>query len=235
MFIGLLRILFHPFYLILLWPLNLAEYFRCPGLYSDELYLFLFYFFKFSLKEYEKEKETIIQNWRSSKELIQLEKESSGLTYGELMYASLRRAMKYVTINENSIFLDLGCGKGKLVFFVRQCYNIPSIGIDIIPTFIKTAQHRVTNKKYKAIRFIEQDFLEHKLPPATIVLVSATCMNDHDIQTLKQHFNALDPGAYVLSTSSPIEMPDFKLIKELMVPFTWGWGHIYVQQKTSLL
>lgn len=84
-----------------------------------------------------------------------------------------------VSHNESFSLLDVGCGFGDMYQYLRQNnYNVDYTGIDITPSFIKTA-----TKRFPGINFRVEDFLEKEYK------------NDYDFVVCSGTLNYLIPNA----------------------------------------
>ena len=83
----------------------------------------------------------------------------------------------------------------------------------------------------KNIFFMNQDLLEAPFRKGTLFLVSLTCMSQETLKGLLSRFSECRKNTIVLTTSAPLNHLDYKLKKTLVVSFSWGKGHVYIQQK----
>ena len=117
---------------------NFLIYIRFPFFFFLDFFLGYFYLFYYSENQYLQEKKNS-------------EKPFMDLTYGELPYHSFRDVLKHIKVSSNSTFIDLGCGKGKLVFYMNKRFGMRSIGYDVISTFIRTSKALVKRYSLKNI------------------------------------------------------------------------------------
>ena len=99
--------------------------------------------------------------------------DTNELSYGETCLRTVDTILKRVPIRPTDSFMDLGCGKGKLCFYVHTRYKLPVIGVDTIPSFIEHAKsiaHRYKLAEY--CQFHHCNFLDLHIYPSTILLVT---------------------------------------------------------------
>ncbi|MFA5879938.1 MAG: methyltransferase domain-containing protein [Candidatus Margulisiibacteriota bacterium] len=209
----------NPFTSLYLFFRNVPYYIKNPLLLDLDFFYFYYYhvFYNFACYIQEKNKTGI--------------KDIGELTYGETPYFSLAKVFKSIPIKKTDIFYDLGCGRGKLVFFVRKNYGIPSFGVDIIPTFIKVANKFAQIKKLKNIAFFEDDLKVFDFSKGTIFFMAWTCLNITTSKKITENLAKIPKTSFVITTSAPLNHPDFTITKKFKVLFTWGKGHIYINQK----
>lgn len=203
---------------------NLKLYITHPLLLRLDIFLYFFYHLNYSISKNRHEKSKIF-------------KDSIELTYGETPYRVLHHALSLIPMTSKDRFYDLGCGRGKLVFFVHTHYHISATGIELIPTYIKLANQLVKDL-YKGresgkakIRFIESDFLKTNFLDGTIIFLTGTCLTEATFKALLKKIDMLQKGSWVITASYPLQSVHFQLKHHLKVFFSWGYGNLYLQQK----
>jgi len=69
---------------------------------------------------------------------------SDGNMYQPTSYRMLRKLFREVPIQEDDVFVDLGCGKGRVVAFVAQELHIKeALGIEVVPELALIAQENI--------------------------------------------------------------------------------------------
>ena len=208
----------YPFYYVSVLAKETPFYREYPLLKRIDFYFFYHYFFFYPFLKniYEKHKTGL---------------DVSELVYGETPYASFQQALDYIPLSHTSVFYDLGCGKGRLVFFVSEKYGIPCVGVDIMPTYIRIAQETADRNRLEDIAFIEENIFDTPIETATLVYLAWTCFGQDQKEELEDKLETLPLDSYVITTSTPLTRPNFELVKTLVVPFSWGKGSLYVQRK----
>ena len=208
----------HPFYSSYLLVRSIPYYLQDKRIFRTDLDLFLYYFFRypFHLFQYDCHKTG---------------KSPSELTYGETPYFTLEKVLDRLSIDKNDVFVDLGCGKGKTVFFVSSKYGIKSAGIDIMPTYIDIANTLKQRWGYQDIKFIEKDLLLSKVPKASIVMMSLTCFDEKTRLKISNHTETFSLGTKVISISYPLDSEQYKAIDCIEGHFSWGKSTVYIQEK----
>lgn len=102
--------------------------------------------------------------------------------YGEIKQEGTNSLINYFKeyFNENTIFYDLGCGLGKMVFHVGLLDIKKSVGIEYSKERYNGCKYIQTNycPSNKNIEFYNKSFLEHDYSDATIIYVDNTCFNE---------------------------------------------------------
>ncbi|MFC1771076.1 methyltransferase domain-containing protein [Candidatus Margulisiibacteriota bacterium] len=219
----LIKLLITPFYFIYLKWLNFLTIRKYGSLLEAYLLLGLYYFFNYSVARINFEKGHIY-------DIVNKDE----LIYGEVPSYALRKILANIPINKNNVFIDLGCGKGKTVFFVNQAYGLRSIGVDVVPTYIRAAQVIRDKMQLENITFLKDNILNTDLSKGNIFLLSWTCFTQktRDLITHKLE-KEIPKDAYVITTTHAIQSACFKELKSIYAPFSWGKGYAYISKKMT--
>ena len=89
--------------------------------------------------------------------------------YAELTQASLIQLLQIFKrdcdLNSDSVFVDLGCGLGKVVYLASVCGVQKSIGIEVVPEHLKPARNSMERLKAENVEFIEGDIKDYLKKP----------------------------------------------------------------------
>lgn len=154
------------------------------------------------------------------------------LTYGEAIWYSIDKAINYIDIKECKSFLELGCGIGRISFFMNIHYKLKCMGIDLVPDFINNANKIIEKFDLKNIEFINENWFNIDFSFADIVFIAGTCLDTKTLRLLKEKFEKeLKTNSYILSVSVSFESEKIKKIKVLTLPFSWGKSDLYILKK----
>jgi SAM-dependent methyltransferase len=152
------------------------------------------------------------------------------LTYGEATWGSVFKIMEFVNPSKDKIFYDLGCGTGRICFFMNIYYGLETWGIDLIPTFIGNAQQISEKFNLKDIHFLQTNWLDIALEKADILYIAGTCLDDNTLKKLIEKLKSLKTGTIVISVSNWLKGEHLELIKTMNLPFSWGWAKVYISK-----
>ena len=88
-----------------------------------------------------------------------------------LYYKDLNKLLKHVTLSCEDVVYDLGCGRGRFVFFISQFKIKKFVGIELQPSVYKLAIRNLQTFRYQGlcnIDFINSDVCLVGLDDATI-------------------------------------------------------------------
>jgi len=150
------------------------------------------------------------------------------LTYGETSLLAIDKIMKFIKPKESDIFYDLGCGTGRICFFVNTFYKLNTNGIDLIPSFISNANKVIDKFKLENISIVKNNWLEMDLNDGDIFYIAGTCFSEEIINELLEKLRTLKVGSIIISVSNNFEADYLKLIKSMTLPFSWGQSTVYI-------
>ena len=103
--------------------------------------------------------------------------------YEPSQWTFLPRALRGERVGPHDVFVDVGCGRGRVVLQAARRPFGRVIGIEISPEKIATARHNVaratSRRKCRDIELVAIDALEYELPPdATHIYLYNPCSGD---------------------------------------------------------
>ena len=136
--------------------------------------------------------------------------------YAELTRASLIQIFEILKRNcdldSNSIFADLGCGLGKVVFLASLYGVKKSIGVEVVPKHLENARNTIKKLKTENVEFIEGDikYHLHKLDKVTHLYAFDFLFSDETMRVIYD-FLRMHKGIYLVSFRKPKEMLNQRL------------------------
>jgi len=137
--------------------------------------------------------------------------------YGETPLRVLYEMGKAAGLKPTDHFVDLGCGRGRAVFFMSHVFGCRATGIDLTHSFISRARKLKTDRT----EFICQDFFNYDLKDATCIYLYGTTYATERLQQLK-----FPADARLLTVSEPLLSPH----KEIRARFPWGQSTIFLSE-----
>jgi SAM-dependent methyltransferase len=152
---------------------------------------------------------------------------SDSFVYGEILLPTADRIFDHLKLTEKDRFLDLGCGRGKLVL-LAAARGIPARGIELVPLHLRCAEYAARPLCEKA-SFLQADMLEADVSDATLLWASGTCWTESLRQALAQRLAQLPEGTRILSVSSPLPHPNLPTQERFAGWTTWGRDLFFLQ------
>lgn len=166
-----------------------------------------------------------------SRKFMTEKREKEVHVYGETPLTSLESIAKKCALSSNDHLIDLGCGRGRALFFLVSHFGCTGEGIDWVPTFIEKAKQVVEEVGERRLAFCLQNLAESDLSKASVLYLAGTCMEEKDIASIIRATEKLKQGAKVISVSFPLEAAHLKLQEEFQVPFLWDTAAVFLHTK----
>jgi len=150
-------------------------------------------------------------------------------TYGEILPAGVCKIINNISIDENDVFFDLGCGCGKVVtqFYYQTCVK-SSNGVEFSTTrFSQAKKIKEEIKERDRLNFYRFNFLNKNLDLShgTIFYSASTCFSENTMLKIWNKIsNNENLNAIIALTSFP-ENCDFSKVKKtktIKVPCSWS-------------
>lgn len=149
--------------------------------------------------------------------------------YGETPFFAWEKICIHFGLQPHERFIDLGCGRGALVFFSGLVIGCNATGYDCQQEFIAVA-NKISNKNPK-LKFECIDLLVDPIAYADTYYLCGTCFSDDVLKRCIQYIAINYPSSRVLSTSFPLKSykagEGYKITNELEVTFPWGVTTVY--------
>jgi hypothetical protein len=153
------------------------------------------------------------------------------LVYGETPLLTVHELLGTLQPQKEDVFYDLGCGRGLTCFYSHILFGIPCHGIDIIPEFIEKARSIGNSLGLKEVSFSLGNVLDCDISDGTIFFVAGTTFDDTTLNSLGEKLEKKQGRATVISLSSPLPAPSYRVTGSGNYPFSWGSNSVYIQEK----
>ncbi|MCD4782922.1 MAG: methyltransferase domain-containing protein [Candidatus Eremiobacteraeota bacterium] len=190
------------------------EVHRVPGMGKVDFLLFLNYFWRFPSIYIFRERKGLGYPYNN-------------FLYGETPYYTVREIIETAEINENDVVYDLGCGRGKFLFFTRLYTGARCIGVDLISTYIKIAQNITEKAEIRNLDFFEEDILNVGLSTATVVFVNGTYFSPETHEGISLNIGKMKPGTRFISSSVEYDNPGLEHFATRDLIFSWARTPVY--------
>lgn len=168
-----------------------------------------------------------------SKNFLRKKGEKEINVYGEIPLTSLLKIAQECEIVPHDHVFELGCGRGRAAFFLRNLFCCRVTAVDFIPFFILKAQKIVEMFNVEHLTFVCDDILQIALQDATCIYLYGTCLSDKLITQLCESFLSLSTKVKIITLSYPLKdyHKEFKIIKQFTVSVPWGSIDVFLNQK----
>jgi SAM-dependent methyltransferase len=215
----LLLNLWNNFYTFRIWLDEIKHYYRYPPLIQADILWMLDY------------------AWTTpfvlSRKATQKEKLPEDLTvYGETPWTSLEIICKEVNLNAKDVFVELGCGTGRNLLFVPLMFDCKAQGYELVQRFVDKLQWLLhANQLKQTVSVFCQNWFEADLSSGSVFFLVGTCYSDSHLETANQKLLETQSGSRIVTVSWPLPDPQFELISQKELDFSWGKGTVYFQRR----
>jgi len=167
--------------------------------------------------------------YRLSKEFLLKKKEENPHQYGETPIKAYYEIAKTFGLTAEDRVIELGCGRGRGLFFLSAYYGCCVHGIEWNPRFVAIASQIKERFALPKVTFTCEDMFTADLTQATFIYLYGTCLNDDSIEQLIESLKKVAPGTKIVTISYSLAREGlFKLVKELPLYFPWGSTEAYL-------
>jgi hypothetical protein len=159
--------------------------------------------------------------------------------YGEINYSACYALLSLCSINENTVFCDLGSGVGKpttlaaLFFPLKYAFGVEKFNaLYQAATQVKTQLSKISGYQEISdkINFYNQDLFEFDFSQCNLVLINIIGFTNEDRDKLNKKLVLMPKGSLVITISKPLNNSNFNLVKECMLEMSWGITHAYIHK-----
>ena len=92
-----------------------------------------------------------------------------GVPFVPTRQKSLSKIFANLKVKKNDVFYDLGCGDGRLAFYIANKYKIKAVGIELNPLLSFYSKMKKKLTKNTQVEFYRQDIFKTSFKPASII------------------------------------------------------------------
>ncbi|MBU6382952.1 MAG: hypothetical protein KGQ49_01420 [Verrucomicrobia bacterium] len=163
-----------------------------------------------------------VNPYRVCRKFLAKRGEENIYAYGETPYTTYEKIAKECSIGPNDTWIELGAGRGKGCFWLRQFIGCHVIGIEWVPSFVFIANLLRTLFRVQGVHFTCVDLREAALPPNCVLYLYG----------LWPELN-IPKGVKVITTGEPLE--GFQILKSFWIRFPWGRTRCYLLERLPVL
>ncbi|WP_108624401.1 class I SAM-dependent methyltransferase [Candidatus Similichlamydia epinepheli] len=200
---------------------TVREYLCCPSFAQKDFVLFFLYLFSSPYR-------ICRLFWEKEKGQDYL----ANVPYGETPLSTWKIICSEACIGVEDVLLDLGCGRGRLLFWSLSRIGCRVIGIDSVPFFISRANFLVRILRIKQARFLVEDICSAPLEQATVIYFYASISDDELFLDLAVWLTRLSHRPLIITVGQSLVefIPSFSIEKEIKQDFGWGQTVVYFQR-----
>jgi len=159
---------------------------------------------------------------------LRIRKASGSSLYGEITFGALDKLIRYLDLDDQDVFYDLGSGVGKVVHQIAMTTNVKRVvGVELSATRFKDAQKvRDAAAKEKWIskarcKFEHGDILKADLSKATVLYTCSTAFPMTFMMKLAKKLAESKRPQRIISLQELPQVPGLKLIDKIPLDMSW--------------
>lgn len=161
--------------------------------------------------------------------------------YGELLYYSVVKLLKYLKLSESDHFLDIGSGLGKIAFQIFLSTQVTKVsGIEIHNQRYAISKH--VQKKIektlpalfdsrRTLEIISGDILRHNIDSVSVIYIASTVFSYALMDALGKKINASLSVQKVASLRKIPQLTSFSLTEKIFLQGSWDIAPCYIYQR----
>lgn len=159
-------------------------------------------------------------------------KEKNHPPYGETLISSWIYILKRLNIDSTSSIVDLGSGRGRILFWSSVVLGINSFGLEIISTFSKFSSYLKEIYNIKNLHFVNCDLFNTNIPITEYIYCYCTAWDDETMMDIAIWLSSLKNKPKIITVSNKLSsyVDSFDIIDSFDVEFGWGKACVYVQE-----
>ncbi|MCH9631676.1 MAG: hypothetical protein S4CHLAM37_17010 [Chlamydiia bacterium] len=150
--------------------------------------------------------------------------------YGETPLSVYKKIIDLTKLSKRDQFIELGCGRGRGLFFVHYYSGCSCEGIEFVDKFCEIAKELIARYGLSEVKIKKKNFFRCNLSNADVIYLCSTLLTDQETDLLSSLLLKSKKDVKIITTSFPLcEYSDgFKTIEEFEARFLWGKTSVYV-------
>jgi hypothetical protein len=148
--------------------------------------------------------------------------------YGETPLKLYDQIAKRWGLNSTHRFVELGCGRGRGLFFLTTFYGCESLGIEWIFEFVQKSRDL-----HHKVKIYHEDFITSCHLQGDFIYLYGTCLHDEEIIQLCARFLQLNFFPKIITVSFALSEyhEAFKIEDRFEGVFPWGKGTVFLNKR----
>ncbi len=155
--------------------------------------------------------------------------------YGETHLTTFFKIAKRAKISASDVVIEMGCGRGRGVFFLEAFFGCRVIGVDMVNEFISKATRIKEQYKKENVLFFCGDMMTFDLSKASLLYIYGTCLSDLEIHKIIGRILSSPNPMKIITVSYPLQeyssSDNFSIVDHFEASYPWGKTDIYIQEK----
>ena len=154
-------------------------------------------------------------------------------TYGESPLRVLELINTHCSPKSGTVFMELGCGTGRLSFAAAMQYQMKALGVDAIPSFIRRAQRICRLLGRDDVHFVKGDLFDLDWSTADMLYITTTTFTEETLSRFHLKASEVKEGGWLISLTHPPKGEGWSLMNTVVVDCSWGVATLFMSQKST--
>ncbi len=148
--------------------------------------------------------------------------------FGETPYTTALRILQEVDLKPGQRLVDLGCGRGKMVFTAALAFEAEAVGIDLLPIYVQTGE-KISQRLglQRQVEFRLEDFTLTEVFDADVIYIAGSIFEESTREELLAMVEQLQPGCRWVSVGWESHHELLEPTNSLRLLFSWGYETAY--------
>lgn len=151
--------------------------------------------------------------------------------YGETPLLTAKRILEDGGAGKNTRLIDLGSGRGLVVFAGALLLDMEAAGVEAVRTFTDKSNRIREKMNLRGVTFINGDITEQNLNGYNLVYLAGTTFSDGLMKRIVGRLETMPAGTTVISLSQSLKSEAFVVVRTGAYAFSWGEGLVYFHEK----
>ena len=158
--------------------------------------------------------------------------------YGETPFRTLHYLGQHLGLTPADRWYDLGCGRGRGLFFLHALFQCSVQGVEINPRFVAGIERIIQRYMLTNIGVTLCNMLDLRYDDATVLYLYGSALSDQALRNLMPALASLQAGARIISVTHALEdyldtlsthpQPVLSRQHHWCVRYPWGLADVYV-------
>ncbi len=171
--------------------------------------------------------------------------------YGETPNVVLEQMVSNAGLNKNMSIAELGCGRGRVSFWLHHHIQCHVVGIDIVPSFVMRARQVCKQRQLQYIEFEQTLIQDFDFNSIDAIYFYGAAFPDEVIECILKKIISLQKDITIISLGvslyenyvnhSPLVSLNcspkytFHQLKKIPVKLVWGNSYAYIERWSSFM
>ncbi len=152
--------------------------------------------------------------------------------YGETPLCVYESFSKRWGLCESDLFLELGSGIGRGIFFLASFFHCKCVGVEWVPEYSERAKKIAQFNRLQDVYFVCSDLFKMEFPKANFIYLFGSCLKTHEIYELCEKLKRQSKNVKIITVSFPLSFydKDFTTVDEFTAPYEFGKTSVYLNK-----